>query len=461
MDRLRLLLFLLAAWSVAPSTVADLAPTGHVMLLSVTGAIGPATSEYVHRGLNKARDTGAALVILRLDTPGGLDTAMRRIIQDILASQVPVAAYVAPSGARAASAGAYILIASHVAAMAPGTNVGAATPVRIGGIPAPGDWPGGSPDTGPQSEDDEKDGSAEISKPGMDEKALNDAIAYIRSLAQMRGRNVDWAEQAVREASSLPAEHAVRDNVADLLADDIDDLLSRLEGFELTIQGRAVTLHTDGLAVETYDTDWRVRLLSVISDPNVAYILLLLGIYGLFFEMWNPGYILPGVLGGICLLLALYAFQVLPISYAGLGLILLGIAFMVAEAFLPSFGLLGISGVTAFFIGSIILMDTDVDGYTIAWPLIAAVTAVTAAFVIGVAIAALKARQRRVVSGQEEMIGSIGEALEDFEGAGRVRAHSEEWQAHSKVPIKHGQTVKIVAIKGLVLSVEPYNLEED
>jgi membrane-bound serine protease (ClpP class) len=177
--------------------------------------------------------------------------------------------------------------------------------------------------------------------------------------------------------------------------------------------------------------------------------------------MWNPGYILPGVLGGICLLLALYAFQVLPISYAGLGLILLGIAFMVAEAFLPSFGLLGISGVTAFFIGSIILMDTDVDGYTIAWPLIAAVTAVTAAFVIGVAIAALKARQRRVVSGQEEMIGSIGEALEDFEGAGRVRAHSEEWQAHSKVPIKHGQTVKIVAIKGLVLSVEPYNLEED
>ncbi|MEK7206654.1 MAG: nodulation protein NfeD, partial [Pseudomonadota bacterium] len=290
-------------------------------------------------------------------------------------------------------------------------------------------------------------------------KAMNDAIAYIRSLAQMRGRNVEWAEKAVREAASISAEEAVKINVADFIATDMADLLKKLDGRRLTLNGRELTLKTTGIEIKAFDPDWRSRLLSVITDPNVAYILMLLGIYGLFFELWNPGYVLPGVIGGICLLLALYAFQVLPINYAGLGLILLGMAFMVAEAFVPSFGALGIGGVIAFVVGSIILMDTDVEGYTIAWPLIAAVATLSAAFFIGVVVMALKARGRRVVSGREEMLDAVGEALEDFKGEGRVRVHSEEWQARSGVALTRGQKIKVVGIEGLILKVEPYNQE--
>jgi membrane-bound serine protease (ClpP class) len=458
MKRLRILFLLLIAWPLL-LLAKDAAAPGQVMLLEVNGAIGPATSDYIHRGLEKAKNTGAVLVVLRMDTPGGLDTAMRHIIQDILASPVPVATFVAPSGARAASAGAYILLASNVAAMAPGTNVGAATPVQIGGIPNPAGNEPAAPEERKGSKNKKSNPPVKPAKPGMEEKILNDAVAYIRSLAQMRGRNVAWAEKAVREAASLPAREAVKQDVADLVADDVPDLLKKLDGRRVKVLGKEITLQVKGAPVVTYTPDWRARLLAVISDPNVAYILMLLGIYGLFFELWNPGYVLPGVIGGICLLLALYAFQVLPINYAGLGLILLGIGFMVAEAFVPSFGALGIGGVVAFVVGSIILMDTDVEGYTISWPLIAAVAAVSAAFFIGVVIMALKARGRRVVSGQEEMIGAVGEALENFKGEGRVRAHSEEWQARSSVPIKRGQKVKVTAIEGLMLTVEPYNPE--
>jgi membrane-bound serine protease (ClpP class) len=468
MKHWRILLFsLFAAWPLLipakPAVEADKPVAGRVVILNVSGAIGPATSDYIHRGLEKASDTAAALVILRMDTPGGLDTAMRKIIQDIIASPVPVVTFVSPSGARAASAGAYILLASHVAAMAPATNVGAATPVRIGGIPDPG--AGSKP---PEKEKEDKQDSADKkdkgkkdkpAKPGMDEKALNDAIAYIRGLAQMRGRNVEWAEKAVREADSISAEEAVKQNVADLIAADNDDLLKKLDGRKLKLQGRDITLKTQGAVIQAYEPDWRNRMLAVISDPNVAYILMLLGIYGLFFELWNPGYVLPGVVGGICLLLALYAFQVLPINFAGLGLILLGIAFMVAEAFMPSFGALGIGGVIAFVVGSIILMDTDVEGYTIAWPLIAGVAVISAAFFFAVVAMALKARKRDVVSGREEMIGAIGEVLENFKETGRVRVHSEEWQAQSNVALKRGQKVKVVALEGLLLQVEPFKPE--
>lgn len=458
MKRLRPLVFLLLAWPLL-LLAGDAASPGHAVLLNVNGAIGPATSDYIHRGLKKARDSGATLVILRMDTPGGLDTSMRKIIQDILASPVPVVTFVAPSGARAASAGAYILLASNIAAMAPGTNVGAATPVQIGGVPGPAGNEPAAPEEKKGAGKEKQSTPVRAAKPGMEEKALNDAIAYIRSLAQMRGRNVEWAEKAVREAASTPAEEAVQLHVADLIATDDADLLKKLDGRKLTVQGREITLQTAGLEIRPYEPDWRSRLLAAITDPNVAYILMLLGIYGLFFELWNPGYVLPGVIGGISLLLALYAFQVLPISYAGLGLILLGISFMVAEAFLPSFGVLGIGGVIAFVVGSIILMDTDVEGYTIAWPLIAAVALVSAAFFLGVVALALKARRRRVVSGKEEMIGAIGEALENFRGEGRIRVHSEEWQARSDAALKRGQKVKVTAIEGLMLTVEPYNPE--
>ncbi len=428
---------------------------GSIVQLSVEDAIGPATDDYINRSLETATESNAELVIIQMDTPGGLDSAMREIIKNIASSTVPIATYVAPTGARAASAGTYILLASHIAAMAPGTNLGAATPVKIGGIspPTPAKSKKDKSNKDDQTANDKSSG--DVGEDAMQKKLINDAVAYIRGLAELRGRNQEWAEKAVREAASLPASEALKLNVIDIVAINITDLLKQINGREVSIRGQKRTLNTTGLPLIKIEPDWRSRLLSVITNPNIAYILMLVGIYGLIFELSNPGAIIPGTIGAISLLLALYAFQLLPINYAGMGLILLGVMLMVGEAFEPSFGVLGIGGVIAFVIGSIILIDTEAPGFGIDISVIitfAITSALIFIFVIGMAF---KARRRPVVSGLEEMIGGTAIVVNDFDAKGTVAIHSEKWQAVSKVPLHKDQQVKVIDVKGLILQVEP------
>ena len=421
-----------------------------VVVLRIDGAIGPATAQHVARSLEKAAQEHAQLVVLQMDTPGGLDTSMRTIIKVILASPIPVAAYVAPQGARAASAGTYILYAAHVAAMAPATNLGAATPVEIG-MPMPG---GGADPVG-------RAGSAAsaAAAPGHDAmaaKRVNDAAAYIRSLAQLRGRDSVWAEQAVRESVSLSASDALSRKVIDIVAADLNDLLRQLDGRVIAMGetgAGSVKLATANASVVALEADWRGRLLAVISDPSLVLMLLMLGVYGLLFEFMNPGYVLPGVIGGVALLLALWGLQMLPVNYAGVGLILLGIAFFVAEAFVPSYGALGIGGVAAFAFGALLLIDSDAPGFGIPLALIGTLTLVSAAFVIGVAGMAARARRRPVVSGAPHMIGASGEVIECVGREAWAEVDGERWRVRAAGPLRTGERVRVTRVDGLTLEV--------
>lgn len=404
--------------------------TGQAIMLDVTGAIGPATQDYIERNLELARTDHAAVMIIRLDTPGGLETSMRGISKAILASPIPVVTWVAPSGARAASAGTFILYASHVAAMAPGTNVGAASPVNMGSQKMPST---------------------------MQKKAMNDAAALIRSLAELRGRNVEWPEKAVREAVSLSADEALKMKVIDLIADNVPELLKKTNGRMVKIQNEIQTIKTENIQVQMIKPDWRFQFLSVLTNPDIAYILLLVGIYGLFFEFYNPGFVLPGVAGVISLLLALYAFQLLPVNYTGFALLLLGITFMTIEIFVSGFGVLAIGGIISFVVGSIFLLDTHVAGFSIAWQLILLMALVSAVFFFVVINLAVRSMNKKIVTGREALMGSMGEVLDHINNQWQVRIQGEIWEAHCDVPLQRGQKVRVKQVLGLLLKVEPLN----
>ncbi len=454
----------------APLASQEAGAERRALQLDLEGAIGAATADFIVGGIEQAEEELADLVIIRMDTPGGLDSSMRDIISAILNSSVPVATYVYPSGARADSAGTYILYASHIAAMAPTTHLGAATPVPLAGggdsprpplpgnPPVPGGDDGAEADGGGEAPDAAGDDTAETAREpadAMGRKILNDAVAYIRGLAERRGRNADWAEKAVRDAATLTSTEALELNVIDLIATDIGDLLAQLNGRELETAAGTVVLDTENMRVEVVEPTWRQKLLSIIESPEIALLLLLVGIYGLVFEGWNPGAIVPGVVGAICLLLAAYALQVMPVNYAGLALILLGIVLMIAEIFVPSFGALGFGGIAAFVMGGIMLFDTGVPGFGISPWFVIVVGGLAGLLMMWVLAYVLRLRNRGAVSGREQILKDVAVAREDFSVTGEVMLEGETWQARSDRPVVRGQKLRVERIEGLVLHVSP------
>ncbi|MGO9543549.1 MAG: NfeD family protein [Rhodomicrobium sp.] len=413
----------------------------------ITGVIGPATALYVQKAIAKARSRKAEVLILRLDTPGGLLTSTREIIEAILASPVPVIGYVAPSGAHAASAGTYILYATNIAAMAPGTNIGAATPVQIGGEGLPGLPSPGEPDKG--KEQGAKTPHAPMTT--LETKATNDAVSLIRGLAELRGRNADWAEKAVREAATLHARQALEEHAIDLIAADTGELLRAVNGRIVTVGKEPRTLATAGIEVERIEPDFMTKALGAIANPNVALILMLIGVYGMFFELMSPGAIAPGVIGAICLVLGLYALSELPLDYAGLALVMLGIAFMIAEAFMPTFGILGFGGIAAFVIGAGMLVNTDIPAYRVSYSVIATTAAVSAAFLILLMGYVWRSQRRKAVSGAEQLAGSEAVVLDWHGGEGYVWAQGERWHARGDKEFAPGEKVRVRGLDGLTL----------
>ncbi|MBY0273526.1 MAG: nodulation protein NfeD [Alphaproteobacteria bacterium] len=404
--------------------------------LNIDGAIGPAAQDYIRDGITYAQEKKADFILLKINTPGGLDTAMRNINASILASPLPFVTYVAPEGSRAASAGTYILYASHIAAMAPSTHLGAATPVSIE----------------PLSMETPKEKGLK-DQTTMEKKSINDSAAYIKGLANLRGRNAQWAEKMVIESASLQSDEALRLGVIDVVASNTSDLFQQINGLNISVQNQPYQIDSKDVHIENFDWDWRLKFLEVITDPSIAYILLMIGIWGLFFEFVNPGFILPGVIGGISLLMALYAFQLLPIDYTGLALIILGILFMGSELFVTSYGVLGIGGVIAFVIGSILLFDQK--DYSPPWTIIIGMSAISLTFFLGVIGFAIQARKRKVVSGKEALPSTIAIVQEDFKTKGWVRVEGELWKARTTIPLQKGEEVQIIKCEGLELTVKP------
>jgi membrane-bound serine protease (ClpP class) len=445
----------IVASAVMATTVLLFAPgvgaaASKVVVLKIEGGIGVATSDYLSSGIEHAESVNADLIILNMDTPGGLVSSTRDMVKEILGSSIPIVAYVTPAGARADSAGTYILLASHIAAMTPTTHLGAATPVTLGGGDA-------TPNDPSKDQEDESEAEPAVEQPGsaMERKVLNDAIAYIRGLAERYDRNADWAEDAVRNAATLTAREALEQNVIEFIAEDHADLLRQLDGYEVRVQSETLALATETTEIEHFEPNWRNKVLTIISNPEIVLILGMIGLYGLMYEGWNPGAIVPGVVGIICLLIAAYALQILPVNYAGVALIIVGLALMTAEAFAPSFGALGLGGIAAFVFGAIMMFDSGIPGFGISITFVISIAIIAALLLIWLITYMLRLRRRGAVSGIDSIIGGIGTAMQDFDGEGKVWLEGEAWSARCSVAIEKDQEVIVTALDGLTLEVEP------